>query len=69
MLARCLAGYEAPAEAFARYAATRIPRMAEVQRISIANTWMRGPTEALDWFFGYDACASPIAEAALGDAA
>jgi 6-hydroxynicotinate 3-monooxygenase len=39
--------------AFASYAAIRIPRVADVQRISIDNTWMHGPTET-DWFFGYD---------------
>jgi 6-hydroxynicotinate 3-monooxygenase len=64
VLARCLAEADDHAPAFARYAATRIPRVAEVQRISIANTWMRGPTEALDWFFGYDACEAPILEGA-----
>ena len=37
--------------AFASYAAIRIPRVADVQRISIDNTWLHGPTET-DWFFG-----------------
>ena len=59
VLSRCLAGFDDPDEAFARYAATRIPRVAEVQRLSIENSWMRGPTE-LDWFFGYDACRAPL---------
>jgi hypothetical protein len=37
----------------------RIPRVADVQRISIENSWMRGPTD-VDWFFGYDACTAPL---------
>jgi 6-hydroxynicotinate 3-monooxygenase len=62
VLARCLAaiGDDDPTEAFRCYAATRIPRVAEVQRISIENSWMRGPTET-DWFFCYDACEVPLA--------
>ena len=61
ILSRCLTmlGYEDPAEAFRCYEATRIPRVAEVQRVSMENSWMRGPTET-DWFFCYDACATPI---------
>ncbi|WP_161141984.1 FAD-dependent monooxygenase [Propylenella binzhouense] len=53
ILSRCLARFETAEEAFATYAALRIPRVAEVQRISIENSWMHGPTE-VDWFFGYD---------------
>ena len=60
VLARCIASFATATEAFAHYAATRIPRVAEVQRISIENSWMRGPTD-LDWFFGYDACSAPLA--------
>ena len=61
ILSRCLAaiGDADPAEAFRCYAATRIPRVGEVQRISIANSWMYGPTET-DWFFCYDACLAPL---------
>ena len=61
ILSRCLTmlGDEDPAEAFRCYEATRIPRVAEVQRVSMENSWMRGPTET-DWFFCYDACAAPI---------
>lgn len=64
VLARCLAaiGDDDTTEAFRRYAATRIPRVAEVQRISIENSWMRGPTDT-DWFFCYDACETPLARA------
>ena len=60
VLSRCLAAFDDPAEAFRRYEATRIPRVAKVQDISIANTWMRGPTET-DWFYCYDACTAPLA--------
>ena len=60
ILARCLATFDDPAEAFRCYEATRIPRVTEVQRISIANTWMRGPTDT-DWFYCYDACTAPLA--------
>ena len=61
VLSRCLTifGDHDPAEAFRCYEATRIPRVAEVQRISIENSWMRGPTET-DWFFCYDACVAPL---------
>jgi len=60
ILSRCLAeGGGDLRAAFRRYAATRIPRVAEVQRISIENTWMRGPTET-DWFFCYDATTAAL---------
>ena len=51
--ARCLETFDDPAEAFRCYEATRIPRVADVQRISIENSWMRGPTDT-DWFYCYD---------------
>ena len=54
-LSRCLDRFENPSEAFRWYAANRISRVAEVQRISIENSWMRGPTET-DWFYCYDPC-------------
>jgi 6-hydroxynicotinate 3-monooxygenase len=60
ILSRCLAKFDDPATAFRCYEATRIPRVAKVQDISIANTWMRGPTET-DWFYCYDACTAPLA--------
>ncbi len=66
ILSRCLATFDDPAEAFRCYEATRIPRVGEVQRISIANTWMRGPTDT-DWFYCYDACTAPLAAAALNE--
>jgi 6-hydroxynicotinate 3-monooxygenase len=63
ILSRCIAAFANPPTAFARYAAIRIPRVAEVQQISIDNTWMHGPTET-DWFFGYDPCLVPLDAAA-----
>ena len=59
VLSRCLESFDDIGEAFQRYEAMRIPRVAEVQRISIENSWMRGPTD-VDWFFGYDACTVPL---------
>ncbi|WP_040485564.1 hypothetical protein [Lutibaculum baratangense] len=55
VLSRCIAGFDDLRTAFSVYEATRIPRVGEVQRISIANSWMHGPTEDVDWFFDYDA--------------
>jgi 6-hydroxynicotinate 3-monooxygenase len=63
ILSRCIIEFADPATAFARYAAIRIPRVADVQRISIENSWMHGPTET-DWFFGYDPCLVPLDAAA-----
>ena len=60
ILSRCLAAFDDPAAAFRCYEATRIPRVADVQRISIENSWMRGPTDT-DWFYCYDACTAPLA--------
>jgi 2-polyprenyl-6-methoxyphenol hydroxylase-like FAD-dependent oxidoreductase len=54
VLSRCLAACDDPYAAFRRYKAIRIPRVADLQRISIENSWMLGPTET-DWFFCYDA--------------
>ena len=63
LLSRCLAHFPDPSTAFARYAALRIPRVAEVQEGSLANVWMRGPTD-IDWFFAYDPWAVPLEAAA-----
>jgi 6-hydroxynicotinate 3-monooxygenase len=59
ILTRCLKSFDDIAEAFQCYEAVRIPRVADVQRISIENSWMRGPTD-VNWFFGYDACTAPL---------
>jgi 6-hydroxynicotinate 3-monooxygenase len=60
ILSRCLATYGDLREAFNCYEATRIPRVAEVQRISIENSWLAGPTDT-DWYYHYDACTAPLA--------
>ncbi len=60
ILARCLREFDDLDAALRAYEATRIGRVADVQRISIANSWMRGPTET-DWFYCYDACTAPLA--------
>jgi 6-hydroxynicotinate 3-monooxygenase len=60
ILARCLQQIDDLAAAFRTYEATRIGRVADVQRISVENSWMRGPTET-DWFYCYDACTAPLA--------
>jgi 6-hydroxynicotinate 3-monooxygenase len=61
VLARCIAGIgtDDPAEPFRWYEANRMPRTNKVQRISEANTWLRGPTDT-DWLYSYDACAIPL---------
>jgi len=61
ILSRCLAEFDDPVEAFASYTATRIPRVADVQRISIENSWMRGPTET-GWFYCYDPCTAELTQ-------
>lgn len=60
ILSRCLTEFDAPGEAFAAYEATRIDRVGHVQRISLENSWMHGPTQT-DWFYGYDAWTAPLA--------
>ncbi len=65
ILARCLVAYGDPSVAVRRYQAMRIPRVAEVQRISIENSWMHGPTET-DWFFSYDATTAALDGPARG---
>lgn len=59
ILSRCLVDFDDPAEALRCYEATRIPRVSEVQRISIENSWMHGPTET-DWFYCYDPCEASL---------
>lgn len=57
VLARCITdiGTDDPIESFRWYEANRMPRTNKVQRISEANTWLRGPTDP-DWLYCYDAC-------------
>ncbi|MGA7325166.1 MAG: FAD-dependent monooxygenase [Rhodomicrobium sp.] len=61
IMSRCLSMAGDHAEAFSWYEATRIPRVSEVQRISIENSWMRGPTDT-DWFYRYDPCTAPLSQ-------
>ncbi|WP_018699898.1 FAD-dependent monooxygenase [Amorphus coralli] len=63
ILTRCIARYGDPKSAFGAYEATRIQRVGEVQRISIENSWMHGPTD-VDWFFCYDPCTAELADPA-----
>jgi 6-hydroxynicotinate 3-monooxygenase len=60
ILSRCLTTFDEPAEAFRCYEATRIARVGDVQRISLENSWMRGPTDT-EWFYCYDPCVAPLA--------
>lgn len=53
ILARAIAACDSPEQAFRVYAANRIPRVGDVQRISAENSWMRLPGDT-SWFFGYD---------------
>ena len=59
VLGRCIATLPGAAEAFAAYQATRMPRIAKVRRISLANTWLRNPVDP-SWLFAYDACTVPL---------
>jgi 6-hydroxynicotinate 3-monooxygenase len=59
ILSRCLTQFNTAAEAFRCYEAARIDRVSDAQRISIENSWMRGPTDT-DWFYCYDPCAAPL---------
>ena len=59
ILSRCLAEFDRLDEACRWYQATRIERVGDAQRISIENSWMRGPTDT-DWFYCYDPCVEPL---------
>lgn len=61
ILTRCLKAFDDYKDAFRAYEATRIGRVAEVQRISAENSWMRGPT-ATDWFYCYDPFTAPLSD-------
>jgi 6-hydroxynicotinate 3-monooxygenase len=62
ILARCIAelGSDDAGESFLWYESNRKPRVRKVQRISMANTWLRTPIDPA-WFFRYDACVVPLA--------
>lgn len=62
ILSRCLIEFDTPTAAFRSYEATRQTRVGDVQRISLENSWMGGPTDT-DWFYRYDACTAPLAAA------
>ena len=59
MLSRCLAKFDDPNEVYRWYEATRVDRVGDAQRISIENSWMRGPTDT-NWFYCYDPCVAPL---------
>ena len=61
ILSRCISEFHDLELAFRTYEATRVSRVADVHRISIENSWMRGPTE-VDWFYQYDPCTAPLAQ-------
>jgi 6-hydroxynicotinate 3-monooxygenase len=64
VLSRCIAAADGGdiAAAFRRFAATRLERTARIQLMSRQNTWGK---ERMDpgWVYGYDALATPIADA------
>jgi 6-hydroxynicotinate 3-monooxygenase len=62
MLVRCLEAEGGPThygDAFALYRANRMDRASHVQRVSNANTWLRG-NENPDWVYGYDVFNTPL---------
>jgi 6-hydroxynicotinate 3-monooxygenase len=59
VLARCMLQTDTHADAFALYAATRLPRVRKVQQISAENSFLRHPTDPT-WVFGYDAVRVPL---------
>jgi len=71
VLARCLEEDDGQdiEGAFARYEAHRKPRTSRIQRISSANTWMKGGNEDTSWLYGYDAWHVPLTAPASEDGA
>ena len=59
VLARCVLQSDDHAAAFARYEASRMPRVSKVQKISAENSFLRTPTDPT-WVFGYDAITVPL---------
>jgi len=62
VLSRCLKETADPAIAFKRYELTRLERTARIQLTSRQNTWGKQAGDP-SWVYGYDAWATPIAEA------
>ena len=61
ILSRCFASDETEdvAGVFALYEANRLPRTTKVQTVSLANTFLREPTDPA-WAFSYDATTVPL---------
>jgi 6-hydroxynicotinate 3-monooxygenase len=61
VLSRCFASNETKdvASVFALYEANRLPRTNKVQTVSLANTFLREPTDPT-WVFAYDATTVPL---------
>src|SRR5262245_47305771 len=62
VLSRCLAAAADATLAFARYEKTRLARTARIQLTSRQNTWGKTADDP-SWVYGYNAWATPIAEA------
>lgn len=63
ILSRTIGLCDTPEQAFALYSANRIPRVGDVQRISVENSWMKLPGDT-GWFFGYDPFTDDLGRAA-----
>ncbi len=63
ILARAIETGATPQQAFQFYHALRIPRVAEVQRISAENSWLKLPGDTR-WFYGYDPYGDELSKAA-----
>ncbi|MCX8997015.1 FAD-dependent monooxygenase [Rhizobiaceae bacterium BDR2-2] len=59
LLSRAIELCDTPEAAFALYEAKRIPRVGDVQRISVENSWLKLPGDTA-WFFGYDPFADSL---------
>jgi 6-hydroxynicotinate 3-monooxygenase len=67
VLARCIADFDDPAEAFRRFQATRLERTARLQLTSRANTWGTGGADP-SWVYAYDALQVPLGAPAASPA-
>ena len=59
MISRALEESDDAAEAFARYAATRIERTSRIQLTSRQNTWGKHAVDP-GWVYGYDVWETPL---------